>query len=349
MFWGGPQHPRPPAQAAENANLVRALADAITSSRNNSQPEWKMSQYNGDNLQWNEWYGQFKSAIDFQDLTDDVKLASHKTLVTGKAKTAKAEFAYCGAMYKDVLTTLDCKFGQPQAVVSAHLDKLNSFPPLKINTSDNIIHYSRCISNPVGVFQSLSYDVDLKSAALLNTAVQKLPPNIKDSWSLFTVKKHWMKPTLLDFNDWLKDKDEANDLMKNKATQARTEDTNNSITRTKVLRQHQSTVALGSHRLWECRVFKEKTLTQRSKVVTEAKFYFSCLRGKYMFRQCKSPRKCRTDGCNTSQPRKTTNFQFFFHDGCQRPPSGYGNELANSSGTNTTPLVLCENLSVTLV
>ena len=157
-----------------------------------------------------------------------------KTLATGKAETAVAEFAHCGAMYNDALRTLERKFGQPQAVVSANLDKLSSFPPLKMQNSDNIIRYSGCISSLVGVFKSVSYDSHLKSAALLNTAVQKLPLNMKESWSLFTVKKHWVKPNFLDFNDWLKEKADAHDLMKNTATKARTEDTNNSVTRSKV-------------------------------------------------------------------------------------------------------------------
>ena len=274
-------------------------------------------------LQWHEWYGQFKSAIDSQSFTDDVKLTYLKTLVTGKAKTAIAEFAYCGAMYKDALRTLEHKFGQPQAVVSAHLDKLNSFPPLKMHNSDNIINYSGCISSLFGVFKSLSYDSDLKSAALLNTAVQKLPPDMKESWLLYTVKEHWVKPTLHDFNDWLREKAEAHDLMKNTATKARNEDTNNSVTRSTVaskafaantqhksnLKQQQRSpltsissciVCKGSHRLWEGRVFKEKTPTQRAKVVAEAKLCFSCLRHKHLFRQCPCPRKCRKDGGNSS-------------------------------------------------
>ena len=132
-------------------------------------------------------------------------------------------------MYKDALRTLERKFGQPQAVVSAHLDKLSSFPTLKINNSDNIINCSGCSSSLVEVFKSLSYDSDLKSAA-----VKKLPPNMKESWSLFTIKKLWVKPTLLDFNDWLKEKAEAHNLMKNTAIKARTEDKNNSVTRSKV-------------------------------------------------------------------------------------------------------------------
>ena len=69
---GGPWHPKHPTPAAENANLIRALADAIMSKRNDPLPEWKLYQYSGDPLQCHEWYGQFKSAIDSQSLTDDV-------------------------------------------------------------------------------------------------------------------------------------------------------------------------------------------------------------------------------------------------------------------------------------
>ena len=400
LCWGSPPHPAPAAPTSENANLIKAFTDTLTSKRNDPLPEGKLSQCNGDPLQWHEWYGQFKSAIDSQSLTDDVKSTYLKTLVTGKIKTAIAEFAYCGAMYKDALRTLERKFGQPQAVVSAHLDKLSSFPPLKMHNSD-IINYSGCISILIVVFKSLLKDSDLKSAALLNTAVQKLPLNMKESGSLFTVKKHWVKPTLLDFNDWLKEKAEAHDLMKNTAFNARTEATNNSVTRSKVASkafaantQHKSNVkpkqsspsppisscivCKGSHRLGECRVFQEKTPTQRAKVVAEAKLCFSCLRDKQMFRHCASPRKCRKDGCTSSHNTLLHGAERVFaakpstnnhintsksNAGTSRPSTGQQQpsktttlfsvtdvkgflqvtelKLTNSSGSSTTALVLC--------
>ena len=323
MNWSGPQVSAPDPPIPDNASLIRGLADAITSKKNDPLPECKLAQYNGDPLQWHEWYGQFKSAIYSQSLTDGVKLTYLKSLVTGKAKIAIAEFDYCGLMYKDPLRTLERKFGQPQAVVSAHLDKLSNFPPLKMHNSDNIINYPAAISSLVGVFKSLSYDANLKSASLVKKAVQKLPPNMKKWWPLFTVKKHWVKPTLLDFNDWLKEKAEAHDLMKQKATKARPEDNNTSVTKTKTASkvfapnsQQRETkkqmpssstniysrciVCKGNHRLWECRVFKKKTPTQRAKLVVDNKLCFSCLRDKHTFRQCPQPSKCRAEGCNSS-------------------------------------------------
>ena len=188
--------------------------------------------------------------------------------------------------------------------------------------------------------------------------------------------------------------------MKNTAIKAKTEDTNNSVTRSKVASkafaantQHKSNlkpqqsspsksissciVCKGSHWLLECRLFKEKTPTQRTKVVAEAKLFFSCLQDKHIFRQCKSPRKCRKDGCNSShntllhgaervfpaKPSTNNNFNTSksnagtsrLYTGQQQPSktttlSSVTDvkgllqvlKLTNSSVTSTTAFVLCD-------
>ena len=218
----------PPSTLTQVA--VQDLAQLLTAAKKDYLLEWKLEQYSGDPLQWHEWIGQFRSAIDSAPLSNDVKLTYLKTLVTGKAKAAIVKFAYCGTMYQDALKTLERKFGQPQAVVSAHLDKLNSFSPLKMHTSENVIAFSATISAMVGVFRSLKYEHDLSSAALLGQAVQKLPPNMKEAWSMHTVKKDWSRPTLFDFNEWLKDKAEAHERMKVSTTKPKSEDSTQSVT-----------------------------------------------------------------------------------------------------------------------
>ena len=105
LSWSGPQVSVPAPSIAYNASLITDLADAITSKKKEPLPEWKLAQFSCDPLQWHEWYGQ--SAIDSQSLTDDVKLTYFKTLITGKAEIAIAEFAYLGLMYKDALRTLE--------------------------------------------------------------------------------------------------------------------------------------------------------------------------------------------------------------------------------------------------
>ena len=158
-------------------------------SRKDHLPEWKLAQFDGNLLNCHEWFDQFKSTVDSAVLTDDTKLTYLKTLFTGKAKTAIAEFSYSGFMYKDALATLQRKFGQPHAIVGAHLDKLNAFPPLKMHNSENVISFSSAISGLVAVFKS--FNDYLKSINLLNQAVSKLPPNLKEAWSMHTVRHNW--------------------------------------------------------------------------------------------------------------------------------------------------------------
>ena len=116
----------------------------------------------------------FKSTVDSAVLNDDTKLTYIKKLVTDKAKTAVEEFSFSGVMYKDALATLQRRFGQPNAIVGAHLDKINTFPPLKMRNSENVISFSSAISGLVATFKSLSFNDDLKSVNLLSQAVSKL-------------------------------------------------------------------------------------------------------------------------------------------------------------------------------
>ena len=96
---------------------------------------------------------------------------------------------------------------------------------------ENIIAFSARISALVGVFRSLGYEHDLSSASVLGQAVQKLPPNMKEAWTLNTVMKDWSRPSLVEFNDWLKNKAEAHERMKASAGKAKPEDSSISLMR----------------------------------------------------------------------------------------------------------------------
>ena len=124
---------------------TRELVNILMHCRKDHLPEWKLTQFDGNSLNWHEWFGQFKSTVDSAILSDDEKLTYLKTLVVGKAKSAIADYSYSGLLHKDALATLQRKFGQPHAVVGAHLDKLSNFPPLKMHNWENVIGFSSTI------------------------------------------------------------------------------------------------------------------------------------------------------------------------------------------------------------
>ena len=83
-----------------------------------------------------------------------------------------------------------------------------------MHNSENIFAYASVVSSLVGVLRSLSYDADLRSSSLVNQAVEKLLPNLKESWFSHIVRNQWDRPTVLDFNDWLQTKSDTYDCMK---------------------------------------------------------------------------------------------------------------------------------------
>ena len=60
------------------------------------------------------------------------------TLATDKAQTAFAEFVDCDLIFMDAIKTMERKFVQRQAAVSAHLDKFYSCLPAKRQSRKNV-------------------------------------------------------------------------------------------------------------------------------------------------------------------------------------------------------------------
>ena len=329
---------------SEQPISARELADIILHSRKDRLPELNLEVFDGEPLNWYEWFGQFQATVDSAMLTDDEKLKYLKTHVKDKAKSTIAEYGYSGVLYKDALATLQRKFGQPHVVVGAHLDKLKNFSALKMHNSDHVISFSAVISGLVAVFRSLSFNDDLKSVNLLNQAVSKLPPNLKEAWSIHTVRQHWQRLTLLDFNDWLENKAEGHERLKSlvkveqpvkqkvvtKVLAGNTKVSSKDEKSREKTRFPPCSLCKVQHALWNCSVFKEKNATQRAKYVAEQKLCFSCLKGNHTFRKCQKARKCPKQDCESTHNVLLHGAEKVF------PPKEADRSPSTQTNTNTT-------------
>ena len=342
------------------------VAQLIAATRKEPLPEWKLPEFSGNPLQWPEWFGQFKSAVDSATLTDAAKMTYLKTLVTGKAKAVIEGFAYCGSMYQEALKALERKYGQPQTVVSAHLEKLSGWPNVKMHNSESLIAYANVISSLVGVFKSLGFDADLRSSTLLMQAVSKLPPNLKEAWAMYTVKRNFLRPTLNDFNEWLQQKSEAHDRMQTmpirlskfeqegkaknasrafpSATQGKSHSSNPGGQRTPKATLQPTTRepcvnCEGPHPIFRCPDFLKKTPTERAKLVADKGSCFSCLGNGHGFRQCTRNMKCPSEGCNSSHNRLLHGADRIY------PRRTQGGEKSTSSANKQGPSHANQNLT----
>ena len=115
-----------------------------------------------------------------------------------------------------------------------------------------------------------------------------------------TVRRQWHRPTLLDFNEWLKEKAEGHERLKTINSKGKSEEPVQQKVGTKVFASNANvsnktkekpkyppcSVCKGQHVLWNCAVFKEKNATQRAKHVAEQKLCFACLQSNHSFRNC---------------------------------------------------------------
>ena len=105
-----------------------------------------------------------------------------KTLVKGKTKTAIAGLGYSGALYHTAWNTLVRNFGRPKTVVNAQIEMIHTYPFMKSHESVAIIRYAKLISTCVSVLHQYGLSEDLRLESVLNTALRKLPPELKSKW-----------------------------------------------------------------------------------------------------------------------------------------------------------------------
>ena len=214
------------------SNSSRPCA-TITSVQKSHLRDCKLSQYNSDPLQWHDLFRQFKSAIDSATLTDDVNLTYLKMLVTGKAKRTIAEFAYSGTVYQVVLQTRERKFGETHAVLIVCLDELKDLSALKMHKSESINSYF-AKNSAVNVGASITSlrprfkECNFSKPSSTETAAQ-LAGRLSHAHS----KNKCSCPTLLEFNDWLKEKAEALERMKATSGKPRVDEILHAATKTK--------------------------------------------------------------------------------------------------------------------
>ena len=175
------------------------------------------------------------------------------------------------------------------------------------------------------MFRSLYYVQNLLSANLLAQAVQKLPPKLREAWAVHTITNKWSRSTLLEFNDWIKEKAETHERIKFISAKPKVDEILYAATKRKsaskvfasALKAFLPTAGHGvlpgktlgcidckeAHPLWRCPLFHGNTPMQRPKVAADNKLCFSYLNGQHFFRQCPKQRKCTSEGSSKPSQR----------------------------------------------
>ena len=94
-----------------------------------SLPKTPLKTYNGEPLKWHEWYCYFKPTIRGNVfLSNAQKITYLQNAFTDRAQESVFGYSYNGEFYHDAITELKRRFGGPQTVIAAYLNKLEPWP-----------------------------------------------------------------------------------------------------------------------------------------------------------------------------------------------------------------------------
>ena len=136
-------------------------------------------------------------------IDDNAKMGHLKTLVKGKAKAAIAGLGYSGSMYTAAWNALVTNFGRPQTIVNAQMKLIHTSPFIKSHDPAATIKSAQSITTCVNVLKQYGFDADLYSESVLNSALRKLPPELKNKWFFLAKSKNYYSADLCKFSEWL--------------------------------------------------------------------------------------------------------------------------------------------------
>ena len=163
----------------------------------------KISEFHGDPLESPEWSSLFTATIHNAPIDDNAKMGHLETLVKGKAKAGNAGVGYSGSIYTAAWNALVTNFGRPRKIVNAQMKLIHTSPFIKSHDSAAIIKYGQLITTCVNVLKQFGFEGDLYSESVLNSALRKLPPELKTEWFFQAKSRNYYNADLCKFSEWL--------------------------------------------------------------------------------------------------------------------------------------------------
>ena len=304
----------------------------------------KLNNFDGNPLEWPEWSSMFIATVDQQPIADSGKMSHLRTLVTGKASSAISRMGYSGQFYGAAWNFLEKNFGMPHVIIDAQLEGLRRANQVKPHDSTGVTSFSVIVSNFVNVLKDYKQIGDLQSSSTLYMAVDKLPQVLKEKRWFYVVNKDKDWPDKIMFEKWLfriaflhegfsafkgerREEDRRSTDRDKRFSKTSNFSGSSNVKDTKKMQNDHSRLAEGTHKIWNCPLFKNMTVIDRYPAVSKQRFCYGCLGKGHAIKDCK------VNACGMHQ---------WMHQVAQliaklRKPNGRGQSRSQRKRSNNQP------------
>ncbi|XP_049288981.1 uncharacterized protein LOC125766929 [Anopheles funestus] len=278
-------------------------------------PKIELPSFDGDQTKWLSFRDRFIAMIDASpELPSIAKLEYLLSALKGEAGLPFEHTPLTADNYSVTWAALLKRYDNPRTLIREYYRKLHSFPPVRADCVDELVHLVDEFIRHVNGLLKLNEPIDHWDTPLTNLLVMKLDHATVLAWEKHSV--HAKKDKYKELIDFVQDR-----IQILKATRSTTCEDDTSTTKVAGTQRYPSSrktivhsavaqpvssrmivspppkcplECTENHFLRNCPVFGSKDVQQRREVVTSKHLCWNCLGDSHQVKSCKSEHACRT-------------------------------------------------------
>ena len=324
---------KPPSTSATIVSThppVPAPAATVAASRTRL-PKLELQKFKGNFMSWISFWDSFKSAVhDNPDIYKIGKFNYLSSLLEGSASKAVQGLTLTEANYDTAVDLLKARFGNKQAIISAHMDELMKLPDCTLDKPSLLRNIYDKVTVHTRGLHSLGVDLDHYGTLLIPIIMPKLPSEVRLTMARQHPGEVWKIEDLLKTIKTEVEAREASNVIKGMTVRSNPNPRSMNPTASSLYASNQAPKCVycdGDHYPSAYTAIKE--VKDRRAFLLRTGRCFNCLRPQHRARQCESAKKCKhchkkhhQSICDKSTPCEPT-----------APPSEPTGTTANTSNT----------------
>jgi len=146
-------------------------------------PKLTLPTFNGDILQWQEFYESFSVAIDQRDISDIEKFQYLKSTLTGSVANFLTGLPLTSKNYSSALNLLKDRYGSEKQVLRAHVRSLLSLDTPNVKSCTALRDFVDAVSKHMRGLESLNVTSDKYDVFLCKILLYKMPDSVKHEYA----------------------------------------------------------------------------------------------------------------------------------------------------------------------
>eukprot|EP00057_Strongylocentrotus_purpuratus_P011332 XP_011665806.1 PREDICTED: uncharacterized protein LOC105439021 [Strongylocentrotus purpuratus] len=277
-------------------------------------PKAELTPYDGNPLEFWEFWRSFEDNIDSSSCGDRTKLTRLLYYCRGEPKRRLSPCLLMNASqgYSTAKRLLIERFGDPVVITDSWMKKITSGKQIGPRDKKGLRELADDMSVCLMSFQAMGFEQELSPQKVLLPLAERLPFHLKGKWlsRVGAIRRQERIPRFEDLMYFVQEAaQEVNDpvygeLMSGQSEQrtpSRSGKSKGSFSTSSTAKPVELHVECfqckGNHRLWDCKQFKDLPPKDRMRLARNKGLCFNCLRRGHMIGACSSKRTCSVDGC----------------------------------------------------